>query len=477
MSLAHALKWSFLSELSAKLLAPAVFIILARLLTPEDFGVVAVAMMVIGFSQIFWEAGMSKAIIQYRGDRATAADVAFWINCGLACVVAAILIVTAEALAGSVFHDPQVAPVLQVMALQVLLSAVVSVHTALLQKDMQFKPLFWVRLTTVAIPGLISIPLAWQGKGYWALIAGILAGQLVQVAMLWRMSPWRPRWAFDIRVARTLGGFGAWVGLSGLLAWFYVWADSLIVGIYLGSGELGLFRTGNQFAMMIFAIPFGPILPVLFSHFSRLGQSKEELEHLIEKTVKVLILLSIPIALIIFSLSDTIAAALFGDDWKGIGPIIGIMALAHGFSWVIGMNGEAYRAMGQPRYETLAIAATLPVYLVAYIVSIRHGLDTFIWTRLLLTLFCGLLLQFVVLRVVLLTSLVPITGFIAKILIIAAGIVTAVHYFIQSLTMSAWWQLMVGGAMNLILVGAAIFWLERTGLLRDIVTLLKSRQI
>jgi O-antigen/teichoic acid export membrane protein len=472
MSFANALRWSFLSELAAKIVAPLVFIILARLLAPEDFGVIAAAMVVISFSQIFWEAGMGKAIIQYQGDRATAANAAFWINGALALAVAAILVAVAGAVADRVFHDERVALVLQVMALQVVLSAAVSVHTALLQKDMQFKPLFWVRLATVAIPGLISIPLALYGMGYWALIAGTLIGQFVQVVMLWRMSEWRPEWSFNAAVARELGGFGAWVAVSGLLAWFYVWADALIVGIYLGSHELGLYRTGNQFAMMIFAILFGPIVPVLYSHLSTMKQDRERLGKAIEKVIRVIILFAVPLALIVFSLADPIAAALFGNKWQGIGLIIGVMALMHGFSWVVGMNGEVYRAMGKPAYEAIVTSATLVIYLSAYLISIQQGFEVFVWTRLTLAM-VALSLHLFVLRKVVPVTLTSIARYLLKITLISAFVVTSVHFFLSQNLPSGWWQLTIGGVFNFVLVGMAIFVIERRGVLREVTDLVR----
>jgi len=87
----HALKWSFLAKLAPKAITPTVFIVLSRLLTPEDFGVMSAAMMVLAFSQIFWEAGMGKALIQRQTDVEEAADVAFWVNLGLGVVIAGLL--------------------------------------------------------------------------------------------------------------------------------------------------------------------------------------------------------------------------------------------------------------------------------------------------------------------------------------------------------------------------------------------------
>lgn len=226
MNISRALKWSFLSGITSRGIQPLVFVILARLLTPEDYGVVAAATMVISFSQIFWEAGMGKAIIQYSGEHSTAASTAFWINSFLGVVVAGLLIKMSGTLADNIFHDHRVEPVLQAMTLQILLSAIVSVHIALFQKDMHFKKLFWVRLLTVGIPGLVSIPLAWKGMGYWALVVGTLTGQTLQVLLIWQMSKWHPTWQFNYSIAKKLLRFGSWVACTGLLGWFYLWTDN-----------------------------------------------------------------------------------------------------------------------------------------------------------------------------------------------------------------------------------------------------------
>lgn len=386
MSIKHAIKWSFFAELASKVVTPLVFVILARLLTPEDYGVVAAATMVISFSQIFWEAGMSKAYIQYQGDRDAGANAAFWLNNTLGAVVALVLILIAPLLAEKIFHDPRVSLVLRVMALQVFLSALGSIHTAYLQKDMQFRRLFWVRLATVTFPGLISIPLAVTGLGYWALVVGTLAGQAVQLAMLWRMSEWKPSLSFDEQVARRLARFGVWVATSGLLAWFYVWADSLIVGMYLGARELGLYRTGNAFASMIYSLLFGPVLPVLYSHFSSIQEDRERIRQVLFTVVRVITFIAVPTGFVLFAMSEPIGEIVFGSRWSGIGIVIAVMGLMHGFAWVVGANGEAYRAIGHPSYETKIMASTLVFYLGAYIWSIQYGFAVFLWTRLTMAL-------------------------------------------------------------------------------------------
>lgn len=400
MSFVHSLKWSFLAELASKAITPIVFIVLARLLTPEDFGVMSAALMVIAFSQIFWEAGMGKALIQRQTDVEDAANVAFWVNLGLGILIAGLLFWGARPIALTFFQDVRVTAVLQVMTLQVLLGALSSVQTALLQKQMGFKKLFWVRLTTVALPGIASIPLAWSGMGYWALVAATLTGQTAQVFMLWRMNVWRPALRFRWAVAKPMAHFGAWVGASGLLAWFYVWADSLIVGKYLGVHDLGLYRVGNQITALACAVVFAPVTPVLYSHLSRLNGDINAVRLAMRKVIKALTVISVPLALIIFDFSLDIEKFVLGEKWQSVGIVIGVLALTHGFAWVVGMNGEAYRSIGRPNIETIAMGSTMAVYIMIYLYFVRFGLDSFVWAR--FGAMCiGFLGQFLVLKLAL----------------------------------------------------------------------------
>ena len=462
--LIHAFKWSAASEIASKAIQPLVFILLARLLTPEDFGVMTSALMVIGFSQIFWEAGMNKALIQRQTNVDEAANVAFWINVALGCFIAVLLYFIANLIAYTFFQDGRVTAVLQVMTLHVILGAFAAVHTALLQKKMDFKRLFWVRFATVGLPGLASIPLAWNGMGYWALVVGVLVGQAAQVIMLWNLSKWRPSWEFHTAVAKEMSRFGAWVGVAGLLAWFYMWADSLIVGMYLGVHELGLYRIGNQFAIMIFAIIFGPIMPVLYSHLVKMNSDMKRVGRTMEHLIKALIIIAIPISFVLFSLSEPIGEVLFGEQWTGVGLVIGVMALTHGYSWVIGMNGEAYRAVGKPHIETIVMASTLLIYLVAYLVGIQYGFEAFVWVRLSLAI-GALVAHFAVLNRVLSLPVASLIRFLLIISVFSIVITQLVGLFLTSYISSDLKSVIIGGVINFIFISSVIYVLEKNGLI------------
>jgi O-antigen/teichoic acid export membrane protein len=217
--------------------------------------------------------------------------------------------------------------------------------------------------------------------------------------MLWKMSPWKPELSFDVSIARRLVRFGGWVALSGLLGWFYVWADSLIVGIYLGPRELGLYRVGNTFVGMIFGFMFGPMLPVLYSHLSKIQHNQELVKATLFKVIKVITFLSVPMAFLIVVNSSFIANVVFGGKWQGVELVISVLALTHGYANIVSANGEAYRALGSPSYDAKIMSFALGFYSTAYFVSIQHGFVAFLWTRF-FTMLLGLAIQLWVAKIV-----------------------------------------------------------------------------
>jgi O-antigen/teichoic acid export membrane protein len=377
-----ALKWSSAGELATKVIQPIFFLVMTRLLTPEDYGVMAAALMVISFAQVLWEAGLGKALIQRQTDIILAANVAFWINVVMAIVFAILLFLSSELIAVSLFHDQRVTLVLQIMTLQIILGSLSSIHTSLLQKEMQFNQLFWVRLATVVVPGLFSIPLAIYGFSYWAIVVGTLIGQASQAIALWYMCRWRPTLTFNVPIAKELIRFGFWVTLTGLLVWFYLWADSFVVGAFLGTEELGLFRTANMFVLMSFDMLFAPLLPVMYSYFSSKIQDINKVGIGALAVVRSISLIAIPLSFLLFVLSDQVSDLFFGEKWKGISFLIGYLSIMRGYSWLVGINGEIYRALGKPHYETLVYAFSCIFFIAGYILSIQIGLEEFIYTRL-----------------------------------------------------------------------------------------------
>lgn len=392
----RAVAWSLLGEAATRLVAPLVLLVLARLLVPADFGVVAAATVLVSFSQTLADAGLGRAIVQ-RADRIDeSSTTAFWINLVLAAAVMLALVAAAPAIA-AFFRDARITDVVRVLALQVPLAALCTVQVARLQRELAFKELFVVRLAAAALPALLSIPMALQGHGYWALVAGTLVGQLLQVATLWWRSPWRPALAFDTALARELMQFGAWATLSAMLGWFYLWMDAIVVGRYLGAEEMGIYRTALTIVSLIFGLAVSPLIPVLYSVLSRTGSEIVNTGRSLLRFTDAMMLFVIPLAGGIALSGRWIEAAIFGPAWAGMGLVIALLSAGQGLAWVVGGNGEAYRAIGKPGLEALAMAVSSVVYMGGYLWAVQYGLLSFVITRVLLVV-VGVAIHLVIAR-------------------------------------------------------------------------------
>ena len=394
-----ASKWSTLSEIATKVIPPLVYVILARILVPEDFGVVAASAMVISFSTIIWDAGLSKALIQREHDLEESKNVVFLTNIVLSLVIYAMLFFAAPFIAG-LFSDPRVAPVLRVQGVQIILMALGSVQAAMYARDLNFKNLFWVRLVQATFPGLISLPLAIAGYGYWALVYGYLFGSLLRSIMLWWLDPWRPRWTYNKALAGQLFRFALWSSAEGLLIWLYLWMDSFMVVSYLGSHDLGLYRTGTYLVMMVFNLLLSPIAPILFSAFSRLQSDKEKMRKALLKTIKIITMLCLPSGVGLFLVRKSLAAVIFNQSWIGIDGIVGIFGLTFCFSYIVFPAGEAFRGMGRPDLLVkYLLFALIFIYLPTYLFTVKYGLTVFMYGRLFSEVIGSLFLGGLMLRI------------------------------------------------------------------------------
>lgn len=379
----QALKWSVLGELAARVLGPLTFIVLARILLPEDFGVVAAATVLISLAQVLCELGLAKALVQRTDRIQEAANTAFWLNAGFGALLMGTLFLAAPAVA-AFFGEARIESALQVLSPVMLLSALSAVPMALMQREFRYQSLFWVRLLGAGLPALASLPVAMAGGGHWALVGGTLAGQAAQAAALWWLGGWRPRWAFSRELAGELMRFGRWALLAGLLGWGYGWMDAVVVGRFLGAHDMGLYRTGSTLVTLIFGLLLSPLLPVLYGLFSRAQHDLPVLRDALITVVRAATLVALPAALLLYATSEQLAHHVLGANWLDAGLVIGMLALTQGASWIVSFNGELHRAIGRPLAEVMALGPMLLVYLVVYLLTIHRGLEVFLWGRLVL---------------------------------------------------------------------------------------------
>ena len=387
-------KWTALTEIVSRSASPLVMLILARLLTPEDFGIVAVAMIAIGFAQSIKDFGFEKALIQRETKITESANIVFWSNIITGFFIYLVIFLFAPLIA-DFFHESNVIDVLRVLCLQIILLNFATVHSALLQREFQFKKLFFARLALAFVPGVVSIPLALIGWGVWAIVWGSLAGTFVQVVLLWHLSDWRPKLSFDVSLARQLSGFGIWVTVEMVLGWLILWMDSIILGHFLGVQELGVYRVGITFLTLAFGIFLNPITFLVYPYFSRLQSNHTELKSSFLKVNQLIVAFAIPIGIVLALTAYPVSSLVFGQKWQGVEIVILILSLQQALAWFVGINNSVYRAVGKPDVSVKLLIVNISYRIPVYILAAPHGLLVFCLAKLGVNI-VGVLLHFFV---------------------------------------------------------------------------------
>ena len=269
----NATKWSTVTEIAAKLVTPITSMVLARLLTPEAFGVVATLTMIISFAEIFTDAGFQKYLVQHEfkdeQDRDESTNVAFWSNLVLSMFIWGIITVFNAPLATMV-GNPGLGNVLVVACASIPLAAFSSIQMALYKRDFDFKTIFRVRIISTIIPLVVTVPLALWLRSYWALVIGTLAVNVVNALLLTCFSKWKTRLFYSFEKLKEMLSFTVWSMVEAITVWLTSYVDVFIVGTMLSQYYLGLYKTSSSLVGQIMGLITAITTPILFSALSRL---------------------------------------------------------------------------------------------------------------------------------------------------------------------------------------------------------------
>lgn len=381
----NATKWSAITEVMAKLVAPISSMVLARLLTPEAFGVVATLNMIIAFAEVFTDAGFQRYLIQHEFKNETekdqATNVAFWSNLILSFVLWGVIAIFNAPLAELV-GNPGLGHVLVVACCAIPLSAFSSIQMALFKRDLDFKTLFWRRLAMIMVPLFVTIPLAFWLRSYWALVIGTIVTNLVNALMLAIKSIWKPRLYYSFIRLKEMLTFCTWTIVDSVLVWATSYIDIFFIGRALNDYYLGLYKTSistvGQFTSLITA----SILPVIMPAISRLQDDIPEMRKTLLKFQKYTSVLLLPMGVGIFLFSDLITKIMLGNQWMEAAPFIGLWALMEVATVIFArFCSNVYPAIGKPQVSVIVQILHLIVLIPAVIISGKYGFNTLYITR------------------------------------------------------------------------------------------------
>ncbi len=314
-------------------------VVLARLLSPEEFGTIALLYLFVGLAGAFVDSGFSAALIQRQDITLTDESTVFWFNLGTGALMAAALWLLAPWIA-DFYGMPILVPLTGVLALNLFVSALGSVHGTLLTKRLDFKTPMKIGAIATTVSGAAGILMAWQGYGVWALAMQTLISTSLTTLMLWAFNTWRPVHEFSLTSARRLFGFGSYLLMSGLLDVAYNRIYTLLIGKLYGVRELGFYNRADSTKQMPVGVLTGILSRVALPIFSTASGDKEKLRRGMRHALRGMMLINVPMMLGLMATAEPLVHTLFGEQWLSSVPPLQVLALA-GLLWplhVINLN-------------------------------------------------------------------------------------------------------------------------------------------
>jgi len=382
---ASAAKWSTITEVAAKIVAPVSGMIMARILTPEAYGAMAAISIIISFTELFTDAGFKKYIVQHEfsseDEKEKATNVAFWTNLALSLLFWGVIIIFRNQLA-SVVGSPELGFPLAVACAGIPIAALSSLQTAVYQRSFDFKTLFYARLVSLIIPFAVNIPLALITRNYWALIIGSLVGSSATAIILTIKSQWKPRFFYDFSLLKMMLAFCIWLIIDSVLVWATDYLDMFFISRGLSEHYLGLYRVSMNIVGQILAIITAAISPVIFPALSRLQDNLPEMRSFLLKMQKYAAVIIVPLGVGIYMFRDLITEFLLGEQWIEASDFIGLWGLMSAVTIIFSrFCSNVYPAIGKPKYSIIAQILHLVVLIPAVIISVQYGFEAFYWTR------------------------------------------------------------------------------------------------
>ncbi len=435
--------WSSITEIIAKLISPIVNIILARLLTPEAFGIVATITMVISFAEVFTDAGFQKYIIQHEfrdeDELNKNTNVAFWTNLVLSTIICIIIFFFRGQLAVLV-GSPGLGNSISVASLLIIIVAFSSIQTARCKRDFDFKTLFFARIGSSLIPLLVTIPLAIILKNYWAILIGNIASNLFTAIVLTLKSKWRPKFFYSFKIFKEMFSFSAWTLLESISIWLTSNIGIFIVGNYLDEHYLGLYKTSMTTVNAYMAIITSAILPVLFSALSRYQNDEANFQKTYYTFQRMVSIFVLPMGLGIFLFRDLVTELLLGSQWTEASGFIGVWGLTSALTIVLSyFSSEVYRSKGKPKISLLSQTIHLLFLIPTLLISGKYGFKVLYISRSLIR-FQGIIVGLIFMRVLFKFKFLDIIKNIYP-MIIATLIMGAAGYGLELISDNIFWQL------------------------------------
>jgi O-antigen/teichoic acid export membrane protein len=363
--------WMIIMRLCIRGLGFVSMIILARLLVPEDFGLVALATVISYTIEVFSEFNFDVWLIRKPDAERKDYDTVWSMSVVRGCVLGALLFLVAP-LGGSFFNDSRLEAIIHVLALATAIQGFANVGVIDFQRNLEFNQDFRFMISVRVLTFFITIACAFALRSYWALVIGILSQRIIHVILSYYLHAYRPKWALD--AWHEALHFSKWLVVSNILNFVYIRSDTISLGRFANPSELGFYTVAYEIANLATTELVTPIRRAIFPGYSKLAETEEGLQKAFIDVLALTLMLASPLAIGIALCADPIVRLLLGDRWLASIPLIQILSI-YGLASIGHSNVVptllALRRLKLPIVNiTISLAVLLPATVYG---ALKHG--------------------------------------------------------------------------------------------------------
>jgi O-antigen/teichoic acid export membrane protein len=349
-------------------------VVLARILTPGDFGLVAMVVAITGLGQAFADLGLSEATIQSPKISQSQVSTLFWVNVGIGLVLTILMICLAPLLAWF-YKQPSVKEITVVISLTFLICGLRVQHEAILRRQMRFSALAFRDVVSLSLGVLVAVAMALKGAGYWALVAQPLTMNFTQVVLTCLMVKWIPSLPRRDTKIRSMLTFGGNVAASYLIFNVNRSADNVLVGWYCGAGPLGLYSRAYNLLMLPVRQLSAPAGAVVIPAFSRIQDEPERFARYYLRVVNLITWIAASVFGFLFVAAKPVVALVLGPQWNGAAPVFRILAISALAQLLLESTIWLFISQGHSNRLLKLLLMICPVIVVSFAIGLPFGIE------------------------------------------------------------------------------------------------------
>ena len=370
----HAGLWSFSLRAIDQVFSLIRLVIIARLLSPSDYGLFGIALLTISVIDTFTQTGIQSALIQKKKNTDTYLDTAWTMSLARGFVLFLIILGTAP-FSASFFHSDAAQSIIRVIAVTVLLQGVSNIGMIYFVKNLRFDKLFLYELCGTFAEFAVAITSAFLLRNVWALVYGLLARNIVQCIISYLISPNKPHISFEKEKAKELFTYGKWILGSGILSFLFSQGDDIFVGKFLGITALGLYQMAYRISYLPHTEITSVISTVSFPIYSKLQGNTEQLRKAFLKVLFLVVLVVLPVSGGMFFIAHDFTSLFLGQQWLPMVPAFKILALYNLVLCIGAVAGTLFQGVGKPKMTTqLQFINVVLLAILIYPLTLRWGI-------------------------------------------------------------------------------------------------------